>query len=274
MHRAAVKDVTSFLFSARDALGVGFLALLLLVLLSPRGFFAALREDAHLLFTGSAELAYEYGAVHFEAEHPHLYDVDRAEALFARAQKQNSDLEYVDHQLARIAFLRADFNNALGHINRQIQNHGENTPSSYYVRGLIRGFLGQYDAAAKDYEVYLRHNETNWAALNDYAWVLLKAGRHKDALSAAQKGLTYSPDNTWLLNSAAIALFELGKMEEAYTYAKRAAESVASVKEKDWLIAYPGNDPKIAGEGLAALKDSIITNMHRIEEKLQNGTIE
>ena len=34
--------------------------------------------------------------------------------------------------------------------------------------------MGDYASAAKDYETYLRTDSKNWAAINDYAWVLIK----------------------------------------------------------------------------------------------------
>ena len=143
--------------------------------------------------------------------------------------------------------------------------HGNAAPNSYYVRGLIEGYMGSYANAADSYERYLATDPGNWAALNDYAWVLLKSERFEEALKATETGLGYFPDNAWLWNSKAIALFELARYEEARDAVMRASETVGGISEQKWLTAYPGNDPRTAGDGVRTLKDSIAQNMLRIE---------
>jgi tetratricopeptide (TPR) repeat protein len=145
------------------------------------------------------------------------------------------------------------------------------TPSAYYVRGLIKGFAGDYEGAAADYETYLRTDPTNWAAINDYAWVLLKADRPADALVAVDWGLVYWSANPWLLNSKATAHFELGQLTLANEAAERAVIAAAAITETDWLRAYPGNDPLIAPRGVAALKTAVAENMHTISLALEKA---
>ena len=115
---------------------------------------------------------------------------------------------------------------------------------------------------------------TNWAALNDYAWVLLKAGEHERARDAALRGLEYFPENAWLLNSLAIALYELGEYEDAHDASQKAATAVARVSESEWSHAYPGNDPAIAAEGLTTFKGAVEKNMHMIEERRISSVVE
>lgn len=209
------------------------------------------------------ERAYAYGTAHFDATDPGHYDLVRAENFFNKASVDPS-LVYVHHQLARISFLKGDFARALSQINLQISLHGSTTPNSYYVRGLIEGFMGDYEFAARDYERYIDHDPTNWAATNDLAWVLLKAERPAEALAAIDKILPLWPQNPWLLNSKATALYELGQLEEAFNAAAAAAAAVHDVTEAQWSEAYPGNDPLIAGEGLEAFKKAVEENMHTI----------
>jgi tetratricopeptide (TPR) repeat protein len=187
--------------------------------------------------------------------------------LFEQAERLDPALPFVQHQLARIEFLEGDFPEALARISTEIESRSDPSPSSYYIRGLVLGFMGRWDDAAIDYEQYLRADPSNWAAINDYAWVLLKAGKAGDALAAADAGLEYWPDNPWLLNSKASALFELGALDGAYESARRAHEAAARVTESDWLEAYPGNDPLIAGDGVAALRSAIEENMHMLERE-------
>ncbi len=221
-------------------------------------------EYLHVQVDRSAQTPYEYGNHRFSALEAQWYDIDAAEYYFRLAHARDPKLPYVNHQIARIEFLRGDFSDAFIYINRELEVNPNPSPSTYYIRGLIAGFAGLYDVAAQDYEKYLESDPTNWAALNDYAWVLLKANRPDDALVATTFGLRYFPYNPWLLNSNAIALFETGHLVPALEQVRKASESAMYLEEIDWLIAYPGNDPRIAREGLQALFDSIRENMQRI----------
>jgi len=225
-------------------------------------------QFVHANLSTDASVSYAYGDRRFSALEPEWYDVDAAEYYFLLAAERDPEFPYVNHQLARIEFLRGDFLDALILINRELEVHPDPSPSTYYIRGLIEGFAGLYDMSARDYEIYLEADPTNWAAINDYAWVLLKADRSADALLATVRGLSHFPENPWLLNSNAIALYEEGFYEEAHEQALLATRFVMQLREKDWLIAYPGNDPRIAHEGLQALSDSIRRNLLAIRERV------
>lgn len=222
-----------------------------------------LREDAMLVLDPSAERAYAYAEAHFDSAAPATYDLNRARTLYEQVLVLDPEYPHARHQLARIAFLESDLTRALVLINEEIE--GETvSPSSYYIRGLIKGFAGDYDGAAKDYETYLKGDGTNWAAINDYAWVLIKGGRPLEALVAIDWGLLFWPDNAWLLNNKATAHYELQQLELAYEAVSSAEVTAANVTEEDWLQAYPGNDPLIASEGVFALKQAVASNMHTI----------
>jgi tetratricopeptide (TPR) repeat protein len=231
-------------------------------------------EDILYAVDPSAERAFQYGSRHFSSKEPAQYDIDRAEYFFNLAAVKDPTILYLYHQLARISFLRGDFTGAMTQINYQISTHGDATPNSYYIRGLIEGYMGDYENSARDYEYFLRFDPRNWAALNDYAWVLLKAERFHDAAVATARGLIDFPDNPWLLNSHAIALFELHQYEDALLYARKASAAVATLSEAEWLHAYPGNDPKIGDDGLATFKKAVADNMHTIELAIASGTVQ
>lgn len=232
--------------------------------------FERFREHTLYRLDPTPVRAFEYGSQYFNANDPREYNIDRAEYYFTAAAKDPS-LPYVYHELARISFLKGHFDLALARINFQISLHGTSTPNSYYIRALIHGFRGEYVAAARDYETYLRTDPNNWAAINDYAWVLLKEEKYADALVALDWGLLSWPENPWLLNSRATALFELGRLNEADEAVRAAQKSVASITEAEWSKAYPGNDPLIAPEGVVAFKTAVETNMHTIEAALEAG---
>jgi tetratricopeptide (TPR) repeat protein len=225
-------------------------------------------ESISFRLVPSSEKAYAYGNRHFNAQTPLFYDIERAKYFYAEAYALDPLQPYIHHQRARIAFLEGRFAAAMALIDEQIHLFGTTTPNSYYVRGLIEGFIGQYDAAASDYETYLSFDPHNWAALNDYIWVLLKAERVEKAREVAAYALVFFPDNPWLLNSHAIALFETGEVEPALDAARRATVAFDSLTEAEWLHAYPGNDPLVAGKGVATARQSALDNMHRIEAAL------
>ena len=211
----------------------------------------------------SAERAYSYGERHFSSPDRNSYDLDHAEYFFRKARHLDPQHPLVNHEIARIYFLRGSLETALDFINSQIRYNGD-VLHSFYVRGLILGYMGRYSEAARDYERYLVSDPTNWAAVNDYAWVLLKAGRPREAAVASASALLDFPDNPWLLNTHAIALYELGEFRLAREKADAALLAVRYLSEEDWLRAYPGNDPKTADEGIQALRDAITGNVHTI----------
>ncbi len=226
-------------------------------------------EDVAFRLSPSVQRAVAYGSRHLDAIQPDFHDVERAHYFYRKAAELDDTYPYVYHQLARIEFLKNNQNTALLYINREIERHGANQPNSYYIRGLIEGYRGEYEAAARDYEHFINTTPPNWAAINDYVWVLLKAERFSDAAEATAKGLIHFPDSPWLLNSHAIALAELGDAKSAHPYARRAAEAVNKLTQIDWLRAYPGNDPNVASDGVAAFQVAVQQNLSRIEQTLK-----
>jgi tetratricopeptide (TPR) repeat protein len=224
-------------------------------------------EEVVLVVDPSAERAYEFANRHFDAAHPGLYNIERAERLYEKAYTRNPQLPHLQHQRARVAFLKGDFETALARINDEIARGA--SPSSYYVRGLIKGYMDDFASSAADYEAYLKSDPRNWAAINDYAWVLIKQGRSKDALIALDWGLIYWPENPWLLNSKATALFEMNRLDRAKEAVDLAAANVANVTEEAWMQAYPGNDPLIAKDGVEAFRKAVEENMHTISLALE-----
>lgn len=221
----------------------------------------------------SAERAFAYGERHFNAQQSADYNIERAEYYFEKAGQLDPALPYLNHELARIYFLKGNFTSALALINLQIAAQGDKTPNSYYIRGLIEGFAGDYDAAVADYAHFLKIAPPNWAAINDYAWVLLKANNPLQAASVTGLALNTFPDNAWLLNTNATALYEIGEFEHALIKSRAAVAESQKLGPKDWLLAYPGNDPRIAASGIAAFKEATLNNMHTIELAVGTSTV-
>jgi predicted Zn-dependent protease len=222
-------------------------------------------EDISLALFPSGAKAFAYGERHFSSsEYPDDYDINRAEQLFLQAERLDPSLLYVHHELARIYFLHGDFADAMTQIDVQIEEHDDSTPNSYYIRGLIEAYMGDYADSAADYAHFLPYDPNDWAPRNDYAWVLLKIGNAKEAEAVLAAGLLEYPQNPWLLNSDATALYEQGHIPEALSQAQKAQAALASLTPSQWSDAYPGNDPAIAPQGLAAFKAAVAANIETI----------
>jgi len=226
-------------------------------------------ERLSLFAAPSAEKAYYYGNVHMGDGGARLYNLSVARFFYLEALRLDSNHPHAYHQIARISFLKGNLPTALAQIDKQIELHGTTTVNSFYIRGLIKGFMGDYEGSAHDYEVYLRSDPTNWAAINDYAWVLLKAGRVRDALISIDYGLIAFPRNPWLLNSKSVALFELNRYADAHISALAALRNLSDVSEKEWVQAYPGNDPLIAPQGVLAFHEAVRHNVFKIAQALR-----
>lgn len=223
--------------------------------------FRYLPQKIVLAISPSAERAYAYGNEKFDAQLPEDYDPVQAQKMYELALQLDPSMPYVRHQLARLEFLKGNFEAALVLIDAEIAMlNGPASPSSYYIRGLINGFAGNYTEAIRDYETYLALDPTNWAGTADYAWVLLKVNRSGTALLAINKVIDLWPDNPWLLNSKAIALSDLGMTEEAKRVGAKAVARVNVLTNEEWSHAYPGNDPLIAQEGVAAFRKAVREN--------------
>ncbi len=228
-----------------------------------------LYEDIVLLVSPSAQKALEYGQLHFNAMDINVYDIERAETLFLRAYEYDAHLPLVRHEMSRIQFLKGDLERAEYLASQELVVNPDPSPSTYYIRALTYGYLQKYTDAARDYEKYFSLSPANWGSINDYAWVLIKAGHPEAALEALSWGLNEWPGNPWLLHNKVIALYELGRRDDAEEAAGEARVALESVTEKDWLQAYPGNDPRSASAGLATFRSAVEYNLKLAQEERQ-----
>ena len=248
-------------------LGTGALIIIfgLIVWLSPqlsKGARIYFEKMDLLLADHSAIAAYAYGDEHFSVTDPQAYDINAARYFYQVAAERDPTLLYVDHQLARIEFLNGDFQGAFAYIDMQILAHGDSTPASYYVRGLIEGYRGEYADAERDYARFITLKPDTWAGMNDYAWVLLKDNKPEEAAAITSKGLKLYPDNAWLLNTNATALYEMGDIKDARAIVTRASTAVQALTQQQWSQAFPGNSPDVAQAGLDTFRKAVADNMH------------
>ena len=211
-----------------------------------------------------ARLAKNIGNYYFNRRSEGAYDLEKAEIYFYRALEINPEIPRVWHQLARIDFLQGNLGSALGKINKQIEIHGDSQSNSYYVRGLIYSYSGQFEKAEADFLRFLEWKEKSWAANNDLAWIYFRQGRYEKTEEIAQRGLLYDHDNPWLLNMRGVSLLNLNRKEEAESILLQALAEAQKLTEEDWRNAYTGNDPRIAKQGLNEMVTTIESNLELV----------
>lgn len=223
-----------------------------------------------LFFNQQAGHAFEIGNYYFNVYRDGVYDLDKAAHYFKRALAMDPAVPGAWHQLARIDFLRGDLSNALTKINTQIELHGNSSIASYYVRGLINGFMGNFGDAERDFLAFLSWNTKSWAAYNDLAWIYFSQGNYRDTETTAREGLALNPGNPWLLNSLGVALLNQEKKREAYAILVIALKESETLTLSDWHTAYPGNDPSLGDIGLKKMQQVIRRNLALAEAYILN----
>ncbi len=201
----------------------------------------------------------------FNADKQGAYDLDCATRAYTYALSLDSTALYAWHQLARIDFLGGNFDAALIKINRQIDLHSDAIPGSYYVRGLIKGFDGDLSGAQIDFVKYLTLEPQSWGGHNDLAWIYFQKGEYEKAASQARTGLTFAPQNPWLLTSLGASLMNLGDKQGAKDALLRALAEANKLLPADWSRSNPGNDPRIGEAGLVAMRETIARNLALVD---------
>jgi tetratricopeptide (TPR) repeat protein len=208
-------------------------------------------------------LAEHIGNYYFNEFDNGAHDLDKAEEYFIKALEIDPQSPVSWFQLARIDFLRGNFQSALYKINKQIELHGDEMKNAYYIRGLIHGFDGQLGKAEQDFLKFLSFEAESrgWAVHNDLAWIYFRQGNYERAEHFANQGLLYNPGNAWLLIMRGVSLLNLGEKQEAKKVLEEALAAVEQLTEEDWQGAYPGNDPRVASQGLREMREVVEFNL-------------
>ena len=200
------------------------------------------------------------------------YNPDVAFKAYKKAVSINPKILWGHYQLARIIFIKGNYNEALVEINKELEANPENL-RSLYVRGLIYGYRNQAGDLAKaeaDFFRFTKWAPKEWAGYNDLAWILSKQGKYeeaKDVIAAAFREIRESENNPWLWNALGEAGLNLKKYTGAADSFKKAKELAEKLTINDWARAYPGNNPASAEEGLSAFIAAIEENLRRAENK-------
>lgn len=194
------------------------------------------------------------------------YELGNAKRAYDRALSINPKILWGHFQLARIYFVKGDFQKALEEINKEIEANPENL-RSLYVRGLIYGYRGTYgdlQRAENDFRRFTLWAPSEWAGYNDLAWILSKEAKYQDAKDTARAGLSKAKGaerNPWLLNALGLAELNLGEYKAAKESFEKALPLAERLSLGDWQKSYPGNSPGSAESGLTAFQEAISSNL-------------
>lgn len=214
----------------------------------------------------TADRAFAMGNYYFNWNFEGAYDLERAEYFYQEALGHNPNLSGPWYQLGRIDFLKGNFDAAVFKLNRQINLHPDVREPFYnrsqYVRGLTYGYMERYDRAEKDFQDLLERTEedAHWAYYVDLGWLYFSQGKFKELGQASAEGIVHYPNNPWILSNLGLALMNLDQPEAVFVF-EFALEEANKLTLDDWQRAYPGNDPRLAAQGLSEMIAAIEENL-------------
>ncbi len=202
---------------------------------------------------------YRLGSLFF-GDVPALYNINLAQRFFVYAAYPlvGRAPVFAHYQLSRTYFIQGVLDTSLTEALRELEQYPENV-RTYYILGLTYGYLHQEQAAIEAFSQFIAANPTSWAARNDKAWLQFRIGDIAGAIETIEpvSGML----NPWVQNTYGTLLLNAKRYDEAEMAFIRAQESVDQLSESGWGSAYPGNDPRVYGAGLQAMKSSIAANL-------------
>jgi tetratricopeptide (TPR) repeat protein len=121
------------------ALGIVFVVAVVFYFTSANGLFAI----GNFFFGGGA------------------YDVKLAGKFYEMTLKKDPEFPRANYQLGRTYFIRGDFSASWYYIEKEIKYYPD-FPKSYYMRGLIFGYVNHLDAAENDFKKFLSLKPNSW----------------------------------------------------------------------------------------------------------------
>ncbi|MCR4276067.1 MAG: hypothetical protein NUV90_01650 [Candidatus Parcubacteria bacterium] len=174
---------------------------------------------------------------------------------------------YAHHQLSRTYFIQGRLGSALDEAKKELEIYPDDT-ATYYLLGLTYGYMNREREAIDAFSAYIETHPGTWAGRNDKAWLQFRIGDIDGALQTIEPIADTFRDTAWVQNTYCALLMNKERFADAERACLYAKEAVDTMTEKDWGRAYPGNDPRVYGTGLQAMRDSIEQNLELIHKKL------
>ncbi len=220
------------------------------------------------LFFMAPKISVMLGNIFF-GQVPVFYNVTLAQFFFKQAATPFFEEvpPLANYQLSRTYFIQGKFDDAIYHADKELELYPENC-RTHYIRGLTYGYMNNLNKAIEDFETFNRSCvKDSWAGHNDLAWFYFRKGDIQKMLVTIEPMVTLYETNPWVQNSYGLALLNTGKYKEAAQAFQKAGIIANLMTEKDWGVAYPGNNPKIYQKGLGAMRSSISENYELAKEK-------
>lgn len=221
-------------------------------------------QVALLIAADDFDLRHEIAAYYFNGGD---YDLTKSQEQLEELYGEGARDYLTLYQLARVHFVNNELKEALVLLNENIIRFPE-WKRSHYMRGLVYTYLGEFKRAAEDFETFIAWEPNGWAAYNDLAWVLVKQGSYKKGAQVALSALEHFPKNLWLLNTAGVALWNMGDLEEAQAHLLEAKEVAERMTPEMWGSAYPGNNPRGEEGSLEVMREVINENLAGVQAEV------
>lgn len=219
------------------------------------------------LFFVAPTLSTKLGNLFF-GQVPLLYNVTLAQFFFKHATSplfgNTPPLAY--YQLSRTHFIQGALDQALAEAYKELELYPEST-QTYYILGLTYGYIGEEPKAIEQFKKFAEHKPNSWAARNDLAWLQFRIGDIDGALETIQP-VSHDIKNPWVQNTYGVLLMNKKRYMEAKGAFLHALKAANDMDETTWGRAYPGNDPRIYGTGLSAMRTSIKNNLESVEKNI------
>lgn len=199
-----------------------------------------------------------------------LYNVKIAQFLYKHSVNPlfSQDAPRFSHyQLSRTYFIQGDLWKSLDEAQKELEIYPDNT-RTYYILGLTYGYMNQEQKAIEMFSKFIEYKPTSWAARNDKAWLQFRIGDIDGAIETLKPIISTQQYNVWVQNTYCALMINKKMFEEAKNACENARGMISIMSEDSWGIAYPGNDPRIYGDGLKAMRISIDSNIKIINDYL------
>lgn len=208
----------------------------------------------------------------FFGQNYYLYNTNTAQFFFKRAAYPltGKAAPFAHYQLSRTYFIQGNFDTAIDEANKELELYPKNC-RTYYIRGLTYGYMEKLDEAITDFETFNNACvKDSWAGHNDLAWFYFRKGDIANMRKTIEKVVPLYDMNPWVQNTYGLALLNEGKYKEALAAFEKALYVAEHITEKEWGIAYPGNNPEIYGKGLDSMRTTIHNNLQLAKNKSNN----
>ncbi len=223
-----------------------------------------------LVFSLNKSVSLEIGNSFF-GKIPKLYNTTLAQFFFKNSAYPffGKAEPYAHYQLSRTYFIQGKLEASLLEANKELELFPENK-RTHYILGLTYGYMNQEDKAIEEFGKFIEWKPDTWAARNDKAWLEFRVG-DIDAALATIEPVAHLKGNPWVQNTYGVLLMNKLRYPEARAAFENAQSVANKMSEKNWGMAYPGNDPRIYNTGLSAMKLSIANNIRLIDLKSQTS---